>query len=80
MYRDPRFETFRIIYTKGDEVVDIEAVSSRLPSSSRVFITDIPTGIKKMNEKMQRINADGYYLLHNHPSGSVKPSQADINR
>lgn len=31
VYRNPKFETFRIIYTKGNEIVGHEGISSRLP-------------------------------------------------
>ena len=31
-----------------------------------------------MKERMKRLGAKGYYLLHNHPSGDPTPSPADI--
>ena len=31
-----------------------------------------------MQDRMQRLSADGYYLIHNHPSGDPSPSQEDI--
>jgi DNA repair protein RadC len=32
-----------------------------------------------VKEQMAASGADGYWVLHNHPSGSVKASNADIN-
>jgi len=40
VYRDPRFETFRIIYVKGGSVVATEGISSRLPSSVAAFMAN----------------------------------------
>ena len=34
VYRDPRFETFRIVYMKGDTIVGTEGVSARMPGFS----------------------------------------------
>jgi hypothetical protein len=36
--RDPRFETFRIIYVRKGKVAATEAISSRLPGSSSAFL------------------------------------------
>jgi hypothetical protein len=79
VYRDPRFETFRVLYTQGDTIVGTEAVSSRLPSMARAFIEDKQTGLSNIQRRMKSFNADGYYLLHNHPAGSMKPSSDDLN-
>lgn len=45
VYREPRFETFRIIYTKGYEIVGTDAVSSRLPSMLSIVLNPIPLTI-----------------------------------
>ncbi|WP_207644962.1 hypothetical protein [Dehalobacter sp. TeCB1] len=79
VYRDPRFETFRIVYTNNGTVVGTEAISSRMPGSAAVFVGDKEGFVKYLKNKMGRVKADGYYLLHNHPGKTVKPSQADIN-
>ena len=39
VYRDPRFETFRVFYMKGDTIVGHEGISSRMPSTSLAFKT-----------------------------------------
>ncbi|MDR2665380.1 MAG: hypothetical protein LBC21_03775, partial [Oscillospiraceae bacterium] len=86
IYRNPKFETFRIFYTKGDTVVGHEGVTSRVPGVSSVFA---PRGAKspadsgpesfyRIGDRMARLGADGYWMLHNHPSGSVGPSTPDM--
>jgi hypothetical protein len=77
IFRDPRYETLRLIYLKGNQVVGHEGVSSRMPGFSAAFIGDPKTAIKQIRERMTRLEADGYYLLHNHPSGEVTPSDND---
>lgn len=74
VYRDPRFETFRVFYMRGDEVVGETAYSSRLPGSVQLKedFTDMIAGDK------DRFSADGFYILHNHPSGSSDPSKPDL--
>jgi hypothetical protein len=73
VYRDPRFETFRAIYLAGDAIVGEAGYSSRLPAS-----VALPSDLHlRMAKDMQRFNADGYYIMHNHPSGSATPSDAD---
>lgn len=37
VYRDPRFETFRMIYVKGNQVVGHEGMASRLPAVVQLF-------------------------------------------
>ncbi|MDV6344761.1 JAB domain-containing protein [Nitrosomonas sp. Is37] len=72
--RDPRFETFRVFYTQKDRIVHHTAISSRLPGA--VFLSDwIADYIKSTWERAQ---ADGYWLLHNHPSGISTPSLSDL--
>lgn len=75
IYRDPRFETFRFILTKGGEVIGEQAVTSRLPSMVK-FDDNIIPDLKKA---MEAYGADGYYIMHNHPSGKANPSMADLN-
>ena len=79
-FRDPRFETFRLILTKGNKIVSVHSISSRLPGSAPASrrgqtLTDYAREIEK---RMKRTGADGYYLMHNHPSGNVQASGNDI--
>jgi hypothetical protein len=73
VYRDPRFETFRCVFLKGDEVVGESAYSSRLPGTVRLP-DNFAVGVW---DDLNRFRADGYYMLHNHPSGKATPSDAD---
>ena len=82
--RDPRLERLFWIFTANDQVVAVDAVSSRLPSSSHAFLTPRGQGVDSqarviatLTRRMQRMGADGYYLLHNHPSGKTNPSSQD---
>jgi hypothetical protein len=75
VYRDPRFETFRAIFIKNGRVVGETAISSRMPSA-------VQTGDKffeSLQKRSKEMEADGFWLLHNHPGGDPKPSQADHN-
>jgi len=78
--RDPRFETFRVVLTKGDEIVSVRSVSSRLPDTAAVTTRGRGTAqtIWEIQDRMRRTGADGYYLMHNHPSGVVEASEADL--
>ena len=76
--RDPRFETFRIILVKGNEVVSVRNMSSRLPGiSAGTESPDAQESYRLMKDRMRRSQADGYYLVHNHPSGKVEASSMD---
>lgn len=78
VFRDPRYETFRIIYTKDGKVVDVEGRTSRVPNSAKVFFDTPDKDFAEIASRMDKNGADGYYLLHNHPSGEPKPSKHDI--
>jgi len=79
VYRDPRVETLRIIYMKGNKIIAHEGISSRMPNFSAAFGKNVSQDIYKMKDRMKRMGADGYYMLHNHPSGDPEPSKPDIN-
>lgn len=75
VYRDPRFETFRCFYMRGNTVVGESAYSSRLPGA--VYL---PTDFHaQINADKDRFGADGYYMMHNHPSGRAIPSEEDVH-
>lgn len=79
IYRDPRYETFRIFYTKGDEIVHATGVSTRSIAEAAIMPEDMSYGefLAEIERTKKRSGADGYYLLHNHPSGRPDPSPAD---
>ncbi|MBR3255532.1 MAG: hypothetical protein IKF97_04890 [Clostridia bacterium] len=82
IFRDPRYETFRIFYMNDNKIVGQEAFTSKIPDRVHLFYEDEIDNIKwfeKMKNRMKRLNADGYYLAHNHSSGYAKASQGDIN-
>jgi RadC-like JAB domain len=77
--RDPRFETLRIFYTRKTRIIHHTAISSRLPGSvylEQINGTDHHVG-DWVNDTRFRVQADGYWLLHNHPSGNAAASRQD---
>lgn len=79
VFRNPKFETARYFFMRGDEIVGELGVSARIPGVSGIM----PTGknamkVEEIPEMMNALEADGFYVLHNHPSGSTQPSDADI--
>lgn len=79
IFRDPRYETFRIVYMRGDQIAGHEATTTRSPGSARAFVDPREAkGYDAMRRRMDRLGADGYWLLHNHPSTSPHPSPEDL--
>ena len=81
IFRDPRYETFRIFYMKDNKIVGQEYLTSKIPNAVVVFQGKKSEHIRifeKMRNRMQRLGADGYYLAHNHPTESAKPSEKDM--
>ena len=81
IFRDPRYETFRIFYMKNNKIIAQEAITNRIPDGVIIFnkkTGDPIRSYEKMENRMNRLNADGYYLAHNHPSGTVSPSKEDM--
>lgn len=83
VYRDPQVETLRFFYMRGEQIVGHEGVSSRLPASVKVFVgpdgtpMDADAFFAQQTAKMRAFGADGYWILHNHPSGRSAPSRED---
>lgn len=78
VFRNPKFETFRMFYMKGNTIVASEAMTSYLPDGA------VPTtkstwqdAFDDYKKRMARLGADGYYILHNHPSGDTEQSKED---
>ena len=80
VYRDPRFETLRYVFTDDEgNIVGQAGATSRLPASAAGWIG--PEATDFFNELIDRaygIGARGVYLLHNHPSEIARPSSSDI--
>jgi hypothetical protein len=82
IFRNPNFETNRYIFVKDGKIVNITGVTSRLPGSSALFLgknTEYKAGIDQIKGMMEKSGADGFYMLHNHPSGNAKPSYLDVD-
>ena len=81
IFRDPRYETFRVFYMKDNIIVGQEAITSKIPDGVIIFNEKTGEPIRtyeKMSNRMKRLNANGYYLAHNHPSGIAKASKEDM--
>ena len=85
IFRNPKYETFRIIYMRDNNIVNYETITSRLPNSSDIFRAKAKTpfiknlkGYQDISRRMYRLGANGYYLQHNHPSGNAKASINDM--
>lgn len=78
IFRDPRYETFRIFYMNNDRIVGQETITSKIPNT--VILKDSAIRIyESMNNRIQRLGANGYYLAHNHISDSAVPSSHDMD-
>lgn len=72
IHRSPYIEKAHAIFVKDGKAVGTVATTLNKQSSARFYPTD---AIAAMYDKF---NADGMYFIHNHPSGQVVPSAADI--
>lgn len=85
IFRNPEYETFRIVYVKDKKIAGYESISSRCPSCVPLFCCrpkdkqNYEKCYYKMRDRMKRLNADGYYMVHNHPSGNTHISTPDIH-
>ena len=80
VYRDPKFETFRLFFTDGENnIISQLGVTSRLPGSSNAIIgNDLNKYLVEVQKAAKDVGAVGFWMLHNHPSGNVQSSRADI--
>ena len=73
-----KFETCRILYVKDGVIIGQDAITVDMPGHSPFHAEKSDfLGAEKIKQKMDRLKADGYYVLHNHPSGNSAPSEAD---
>jgi N12 class adenine-specific DNA methylase len=78
VYRDPRYETFRVFFMRGNEIVHATGVTSRLPDQAPLIADGgFDDFAQWLMDTKASSGADGYYLLHNHPSGNPTPSPED---
>lgn len=79
VYRDPRFETFRLVFVNdAGKVVSQVGLSSRLPAAATAIVgNDVDAYLRDVSEAARNTGASGFYMLHNHPSGISTASNAD---
>lgn len=79
VYRDPRFETFRVVFVNdAGKVVSQVGLTSRLPASTQAIMgNDVQSYLNDLSATARNRGATGFYMLHNHPSGIASPSMAD---
>ena len=85
VFRNPKFETFRIMYMRDNKIINYESITSKIPNSCNVFRTKTKNpylknirGYEDINRRMYRLGANGYYLQHNHPSRNANASINDM--
>lgn len=76
IYSDKHYETARYLFIKNGQIIRHKTVTSQTPSSTRIkpnsrFLYDLKTYADETESKI--------VFLHNHPSGYVEPSEADID-
>lgn len=84
IFRNPMYETFRIIYMKGNKIVGHEQISTKTSNAVKIFPVakngklNTEKCFYKIRNRMKRLESDGYYMVHNHPSGNAKASNCDL--
>lgn len=78
IYRNPNFETFRIIYMKENQIVGVSGITCCLP-----HICILPERYTEKEDNavlknLEALHAEGYYIVHNHPTGRINPSGVDL--
>jgi proteasome lid subunit RPN8/RPN11 len=86
--RNPAFETLRYVIVKDGLVVETLAISAMHPNTTYADTAEKSVVPKFWNSEskqsglladlMRKHKADGFYLVHNHPSGNPEPSGADL--
>ncbi|MGN1299455.1 MAG: JAB domain-containing protein [Candidatus Scatovivens sp.] len=84
IFRNPIYETFRIIYMNKNKIVGHESITTKTPNFVRIFpkskngYNNSEKCFYKIKNRMERLNSDSYYMIHNHPSGNAKSSIEDL--
>lgn len=81
VYRDPRFETMRMVFVDdAGRVVSQVGLTSRMPAAATAMVgNDVDDYLSELMAAAKGTGATGYYMLHNHPSGNATTSEADRN-
>jgi len=72
IHRSPYIEKTHVVYMKGNKIVGNTGLTSGLQAVSK-----LPQR-KAILAEAKRLGANGFYIVHNHPSGNSKPSGDDI--
>lgn len=81
IFNSKRYELFRIVYLKDNKINGYETITSHLPNAVMVIKNTNKEGKRffyKVQSRMQRLNANSYYLIHNHHSGVSYASNDDM--
>lgn len=80
LYRNPLFETFRLIFTDDLGIITSQiGITCRMPASTATGIgSDHDTFIAAVCANAAGMGATRAFMLHNHPSGDPTPSKSDI--
>ena len=85
VFRNPKFETFRIIYMRDNTIINYESITSKLPNSCDVFRVKAKNtylknikGFEDINRRMYRLGANGYLILTDRLSKNVKGFKGHI--
>lgn len=76
VFRNPSYESFYVIGTKGNRIVAHRAWTSRVPNQALV-VKQPGRDFSAIARWLERSGADSYYLVHNHPGGFPEPSVND---
>ena len=86
IYRNPMFETARyFFFDENNKIIAQTGVTSRHPASVKI-VPDVPGGgqyataesLVDMIKNAQSLGAVSMSMLHNHPGGNPRPSEADV--
>lgn len=76
IYRDKRFETFRLLFVTQEGVIsDQLAISSHLPN--KVLLSSLNSELRQQVVDYATSTNTKIVFVHNHPSGNVTPSIED---
>lgn len=84
IFRDSKYETFRILYMKRNTIIGDEIVNSKITYLIRVFKHDIrgiredERGINILKEHMKKLKANGYYIVRYNRNKAIKILNNDV--
>jgi hypothetical protein len=81
-FRNPQYESARFIYTKSlpdgrTQVLGMETLTSYVPNCTPALNVEVRQ-FEEVIKRMRAAGADGFYQMHNHPSGHADASEADM--